>query len=139
MHIFYDKGADMSTPQDTAEQVVRAAPGVTATALTWLFSVNLNQVLLLITIVFTMLQTYVLVRDRIVGPWRERRNAEKAATTAPASSTPAAVKVSVAAAPAAAAAASAASDDDAPEENPTVDSVASSAAQVVANGLDGQT
>lgn len=75
MHIFADKGADMSASRDVAEQAARGAIPVTTSIIAWLSSIPLDRVLLLLTIVYTVLQTYVLVRDRIYKPWRRQRDA----------------------------------------------------------------
>ena len=83
MHIFADKGADMSTARDVGEQAVKGSIPVVTTAVAWLSSVSLSDWLLVCTIFYTLLQTFVLVRDRIYKPWRRARDAERAGLPAP--------------------------------------------------------
>jgi hypothetical protein len=73
MHIFADKGADMSAARDVAEQAAKGSIPVVTTAIAWLSSIPLDRWLIVFTIIYTLLQIYVLVRDRIYRPWRAAR------------------------------------------------------------------
>ena len=76
MQLFTNQGQDMSTPRDVGEQAIKGALPVTATALAWLASVPLDRWLLVCTITYTVLQIFVLVRDRIYKPWKQGNAAD---------------------------------------------------------------
>lgn len=77
MQIFTDKGAEMSASQDVTEQVARNAVPSAISALVWLSDIPLERWLLFLTIVYTLLQIFVLVKDRIYKPRRRVREASK--------------------------------------------------------------
>lgn len=83
MHIFTDKGADMSTARDVGEQAAKGAIPVVTTAVAYLSSIPLDRWLIVFTIIYTLLQTFVLVRDRIYKPWKANRDVAKAAPPGP--------------------------------------------------------
>jgi hypothetical protein len=86
MHFFYDKGADMSTAQDVGEQAARVATPAAVAGVTHFLGVPLSDWVLILTIVYTLVQLFVLIRDRLYKPWRTNRDIRNAlppsATTA---------------------------------------------------------
>lgn len=66
---FFDKGRPMTTPQEIATEVAKAAPPVTVGSLA-LAGIPLSDWLLILTILYTILQIFFLLRDKW---WRKRR------------------------------------------------------------------
>jgi hypothetical protein len=73
MHIFHDKGADMSTAQDVGEQAARVATPAAVAGVTHFLGIPLSDWVLILTIVYTLVQLFVLIRDRVYKPWRTRQ------------------------------------------------------------------
>jgi uncharacterized protein (DUF58 family) len=74
MHFFYDKGADMSTAQDVGEQAARVATPAAVAGVTHFLGIPLSDWVLILTIVYTLVQLFVLIRDRLYKPWRTNRD-----------------------------------------------------------------
>lgn len=67
----------MSASQDVAEQIAKNAPVSAVTIGAWLLSVPLERWLTLALLVYTVLQIYVIVRDRVYRPRKlEKTSAE---------------------------------------------------------------
>jgi len=78
MHIFIDKGADMSTAQDVGEQAARAATPAAVAGVTHFLGVSLSDWVLILTIIYTLVQLFVLIKDRVYKPWRINRDIHNA-------------------------------------------------------------
>ncbi len=63
-------GNQLSTTQEIAVQGAKAAPPVTITALSFLGKIEWNEVVLILTAIYTAAQLFFLLRDRW---WRERQ------------------------------------------------------------------
>jgi antibiotic biosynthesis monooxygenase (ABM) superfamily enzyme len=60
------------------DALTKSSPSVLVTGLT-LGGFSLNEWVLILTLVYTLLQTYFLVRDKAYRPWKERRDAARLA------------------------------------------------------------
>jgi hypothetical protein len=61
--------------KEAAVELVKSVPPVTVGTMTWI-GISLSDVTLVLTAVYTTCLLYVLLRDKIVGPWLDRRRTE---------------------------------------------------------------
>lgn len=62
--------------KETVIEAVKSAPPVSVGTLT-LMGVSLSDWTLILTGIYTLVLLYVLIRDKIVAPWLERRRKRK--------------------------------------------------------------
>lgn len=65
------------TNAETITAVSKAAPPVTVTGAT-IYGIPLPEVVLWATLAYTILQAYVVIRDKFYKPWKEKRNGKQA-------------------------------------------------------------
>ncbi|WWQ12962.1 holin [Ralstonia phage PQ43W] len=76
MILLQNRGSDMTNAlHDVANEAANASPPLAVVGLHFA-GVTLNDVVLILTAVYTLVQIIILVRDRIVRPRREARDAD---------------------------------------------------------------
>jgi hypothetical protein len=79
MQIFTNEGHDMSASRDVGEQAARGAIPMMASIVTYFAAIPLDSYLVILTLIYTLLQIFVLTRDRIYRPWKSNRQIANAA------------------------------------------------------------
>lgn len=66
----------MATHHELAAEAVKASPPLTVVGLT-IYGVSLQDWVLLITLAYTLLQIFFLIRDKVFRPYKEKQDGSK--------------------------------------------------------------